>query len=275
MEWPKLKNMILTLLLITNVFLFVLVLTQEMREEGQEQQARETAIAFLTDRGIWVDKEEVPTEITLIPQQITWNRLAEPQYGETLLGQVESEDLGGEIRRYFNANGELRFYSNGEFSGQFVSGFLPLEGKSEEAHGIKILQLLGVSAELRSVWEEEEDLFVLFQQMEEGIPLIGCEQLLVYRQDSLVEISQGRKVEGSYMPLLDPPITVATALLYFYTELQVLGDVCSEIVSIQDCYVLSTTLSAPALLTPAWYLVTDTGAYYLNTLTGELTRGQF
>lgn len=272
MEWSKLKNMIIALLVITNLFLFSIVLTQELQEDNQEQMARTSALEFLAEQGIQVAEEQVPQEIQLIPQQVTWNREEEASQAQKILGPLSIESLGGDILRYYSDKGELRFYSNGEFSGNFPLGAFPHAEQSPEEHGAALLQSFGFSSRLLSVQSQGDTTLLLFQQLLHDIPLIQCEAQLVYQQGSLVEISQGKRMEGTLTPHLTPPITVATALMNFSTQLQVLGDVCSQISNIQTCYLMTTTLSAPGLLTPVWHITTDTGEYYLNTLTGALQR---
>ena len=65
-------------------------------------------------------------------------------------------------------------------------------------------------------------------------------------------------------------ISVPTALLRFLSGIHSMGDVCSEITSIQSGYLLS--VSDTVRLTPAWYISTDTDSYYLDGLTGALTK---
>jgi hypothetical protein len=48
--------------------------------------------------------------------------------------------------------------------------------------------------------------------------------------------------------------------------------VCSRVDNLVQGYVCSTPLSGPMTLTPVWQIVTDTGSYQLNLVTGGLTR---
>jgi len=51
-----------------------------------------------------------------------------------------------------------------------------------------------------------------------------------------------------------------------------LGDVCSRVEIIERGYVSAASLNGPVTLTPAWRIVTDTGAYQLDLIAGVLTR---
>lgn len=272
MEWPKLKNMILVLLLITNFFLLAIIFSQEVQEDGQEQKTRQSALLFLADRGIAISEENVPTQSNLLPQQITWDRSQETGQATALLGKITSDSLGGDIISYHSPLGELRCYSNGEVAGHFPPASFPLEGEDPTTHGADILKKLGVDNLFLHQEEVEDGVLLYFVQTLEEIPLIDCTFILLYQQDSLVEIVQGRRLQGTMTPQLQPCLSVASSLMNFYTQLQVLGDVCSQVVDITPCYWVTASLATPGLLTPMWHITTDTGAYYLNTLTGELDR---
>ena len=85
---------------------------------------------------------------------------------------------------------------------------------------------------------------------------------------------EGRRLNGE--PELDPsrePISIPTTLFQFYHGVTALGDVCSRIDSITEGYLNPLPNGAgPSDLVPVWSISTDTGAYLLNTLTGELSR---
>lgn len=272
MEWPKLKNMILALLLITNLALLSIVLSQEVQEDGQEQQARTTALDFLSDRGIVFQEEQIPTQIPLPAQELAWDRSQEEAQATQLLGAVSQESLGGDILRYHSPQGELRFYTNGEYSGSFDPQLFPCGDQDIPSHGLDFLGQLDIQGDFLYQQNQGGQTVAVFQQSLDQIPLIDCLSTLIYQGGSLVEIAQSRRVQGSLSPQPQAPITVATALMTFYAQLQVLGDVCSEIVAIQPCYWVTSSLTAPGLLTPSWHILTDTGGYYLNNITGELIR---
>ena len=86
-------------------------------------------------------------------------------------------------------------------------------------------------------------------------------------------MTAGRRLVGE--PAEDPgrsTITVATALIQFLNGVDGLGDVCSRVDTITRGYVSSTALSGPMTLTPVWNIVTDTGAYQMDMVTGVLSR---
>ena len=120
---------------------------------------------------------------------------------------------------------------------------------------------------------EEAVTTVVVQQSWKGAPLFRQELTLSYKNGCLVQV-EGRRLNGE--PELDPsrePISIPTTLFQFYHGVTALGDVCSRIDSITEGYLNPLPNGAgPAHLGPVWSISTDTGAYLLNTLTGELSR---
>ena len=60
MEWSKLKNIILVILVITNLVLLAFVASRRLQEARTQEQTRSQAILFLADRRVEVAEELVP-----------------------------------------------------------------------------------------------------------------------------------------------------------------------------------------------------------------------
>ena len=74
MEWPRIKTMILTILLITNIGLLSFVLQRAYQGRQMQQEARENAILFLHNSGIEVDPAAIPGQMGLLPQTVKPSR---------------------------------------------------------------------------------------------------------------------------------------------------------------------------------------------------------
>ena len=96
MPWTKLKNVILLILVLTNLFLLGLVVSQSLQNRRQDSQTREHTILFLSERGVEVDEENIPQSIDLLPQTAERDLEKEQQTAAELLkGEVEQEARGG------------------------------------------------------------------------------------------------------------------------------------------------------------------------------------
>ncbi len=269
MAWSKLKNIILLLLVLTNLFLLFFVFQKEFQEDQMERRARESAISFLRERGIQVEEEQIPRTMDLAPQTVERDRAREEAIAAALLGeQMGVESRGGEVYRYDSAKGAVQFHSDGAFSAEFAPGVFPL-GEDRAKTCMEALALLDFQGELV---EETAD-SLTFRQLWEDVPLFTQQVTLVCREGSLTGMTGGRRLVGR--PEADgsrQPVTVPTALFDFYNGLKTLGDVCSRIDGVIQGYVSTAALSGPIGLTPVWRITTDTGAYQLDLLSGELSR---
>lgn len=269
MEGPKLKNIALLILVLTNLYLLFFVVRLEWQNNVQYRQARTEAIHFLVEKGVAVDERLVPEEITLLPQTVERDLELERHAAAQLLGDgLRMEDRGGGVYRYFGEGGNIQFHSDGSFSAFFTSGSYPL-GEEPERTCLDLLSKLDMEA---SLLEQEEGRW-LFCQRWEGVSLF-TQQVTLETDGRWVEaITAGRRLVGK--PVQDQSrkiITVSTALVEFFNGLNSLGDVCSRVDGIEAGYVTEVSLSGPVSMTPVWRIETDTGAYQLDLVNGQLSR---
>lgn len=269
MQWSKLKNIILLILVITNLSLLYFVVRDMLEQYRFETEARANAISFLEEKGIRVAEEQVPQQMKLRPQTVERNLAEESALAAALLGgEVRVEARGSEIYRCQNDSGWIQFHNDGSFSAQFEAGVFPVTGEQREA-GVEWLKKMKFDGEVLN----ETETALTVRQIWEDAPLFTQQVTLVFEGDHMISMTGGRRLMGD--PKEDPvqnPVTVATALIDVFRGLNDLGDVCSEISMIREGYVASASLSGTMTLTPVWHITTDTGTYQLNTLTGALSR---
>jgi hypothetical protein len=107
----------------------------------------------------------------------------------------------------------------------------------------------------------------------DGARLFTQQVTILWNEEGVVGIESGRRICAQPQPEEDrETIDLSTALINFYNGLNRMGDVCSRVDSIIPGYVSSTALNQRLSLTPVWRVTTDTGAYQLNLVSGELTR---
>ncbi|MEA4933349.1 MAG: hypothetical protein VB071_07195 [Lawsonibacter sp.] len=269
MEWPKLKNIVLIILALTNLFLFIFVAGRDLQNSDYQRKARSDAIQFLVDRGITVTESQVPHKMDLAPQTVERDLEQEGALAAQLLnGSVQVEARGGEVYRYFNENGSIQFHSDGAFAATFASGVFQV-GEDREKDCLALLTKLNFEGKL--IEKQTDSLTV--QQLWNGVPLFTQQVTLELRDNCVTSMTAGRRLVGQPVPdTARKTVTVATAMIEFFNSVNALGDVCSRVDSITQGYASSIALSGPMTLTPVWRIVTDTGAYQLDLVTGTLTR---
>lgn len=269
MESSKLKNLVLLILILTNLGLLAFTVQRRYQETRLQGRALEDAVRFLASRGVAVDGADVPDAGALPPQTAARDLEREAALAAGLLGEdVRPQSAGAEVYRYENGRGYLQFHGSGAFSGEFTPGAIPIGG-DPEAGCLELLDELGIRGEPISRGEDT----LVFRQLWQEVPLFSQQITLEVKEGSLVSLTAQQQLAGT--PAADlsrQTVSTATALIQFLNGVSALGDVCSRVERIQPGYVGAVPLSGPMALTPVWSVTTDTGSYQLDLVSGELTR---
>ena len=272
MEWPKLKNIILLMLLCVNAFLLVLEIQRQWESHTYAQGAREDAAAVLWETSrVHLDLDLLPQELSLPVLTVSRDPELERAQAAALLGEpltLSQDGLG-----YEGPRGTAQFYVDGEVSAALTPGAWPLEGAAED-FALELLEAMGIEAEVLSVEELGAETVVTVGQLWAGTPVFDCTAVLVFRDGALREVrgEESRRLVGDPQPAggtwegLDLP----TLLLRFAAYVQANGVVCREITGFTAGYALDAQ-SEPARLIPTWRVETDAGAFDWNTATGAVT----
>lgn len=275
MEWSKIKNIVILLLALVNVFLLVLVVSQERRSVRYQEEARTEAVAVLAKNGVDFLPERIPGDLELLPLEVERDRMGELEdsMAEALLGDVRKENQGGDLQvTYVSHTGQADFYSSGRFIFTFQPGALPLSGEEPARHAADCLRSLGFEGEIAGVEYDGETVTVTFFQNWEGIPVFSCEAVFSYQDGELRQID-AQRLSGTARQAAggEALLSTATVLIRFLAGI---NDgavrVCTEIQDMTPGY--QANLSRPVTyLSPVWRITTDTGVYYMDGVTGEIT----
>ncbi len=271
MEWSKIKNIILLILVLVNVALLALVVLRENRSAQNVEEARAGAVAALERSGIAVELERLPQDMELCELTFTRDRGGEQAAAEALLGAVSAGADSSAVRLvYTGAGGTAEFAMGGEFTVALEPGVHTLNGRTEEEAGLGCLELLGIQAELVSAVRDGGDTVLTYRQLWQGVPVFSCPVELTWRDGELVRI-QGQRLAGSSAPAggTELPLSTATVLVRFLAGLNAEGTICSRLEDMTAGYLLSGT--TPLKMVPVWRITTDTGAYYVDGMTGTLS----
>lgn len=273
MEWRKLKNLIILILLTVNGFLLVLVGVRREESARYERSALERTVQVLEKGGIQVDIEAVAAADGLTPMTVERDVEREARLVSALLGEeVQGDNRGGGLYLYRGALGEVSLRAGGELSADF-----PLSGhwKTDrpEGHAAALLKKLGVEGELTGQADERGDVVLRFRQSWNGMPVFSCEVEFTYRDGYLTAFRGALLMAAEGTAETGQALTLSTALTRFSEGLGATGDVCSAIRAMEPGYRgTAQSLSGGARLTPVWLVTTDTANYYLDCVTGSLTR---
>ena len=269
MEWRKLKNIVLLILLTLNLVLVALLGGPRLSAYYCQTQADRAAVEFLAQKGIGISESVLPDHTQFQPQIVQRDLEEEARLAAQLLGEdVTQQAQGGEVYRYASPKGVLQFHSDGSFWAELEARDFPLEGGGQNA-ALEVLNKLGFSGDV----VEQRLRSVTVCQNWGGGSLFDQQATVGWSQVGITEIAAGRRLYGSPIPDTGrASIDRATALINFYNGLNRMGDVCSRVDKITPGYLSATSLNKVMTLTPVWQVTTDTGSYCLNLVDGTLER---
>ena len=273
MEWQKLKNIIILILLVVNGFLLVLAGSRREEAESYERTALEQTVQVLEKGGIQVDVNAVDSAEGLTAMAVDRDLDREAKMVRALLyEEVEGGTRGGGLYLYRGALGEVSVRPGGELTAEFQED-KRWEADRPEEHAAGLLKKMGVEGTQTGLSEEDGETRVRFRQSWNGTAVFSCELEFTYRDGML------RTLRGSLIPAsggtaeAGQVLTLPTALMRFSEEVGAAGDVCSAIRSMEAGYQgTAQSLSGGVRLSPVWLVSTDTAEYYLDCITGSLTR---
>ena len=273
MEWRKLKNLIILILLTVNAFLLVLVGARREEAAEYERSALEQTALVLENRGIAVDCSGLSAGDSLTPLGAGRELERELHMAQALLGKaVQADNRGGGLYLYHSGMGDLAMRTGGELSAE-LGGSEDWRTDHPERHAAGLLKKMGIEGLLTGVTEEGDRTGVRFRQLWHGTPVFSCEVEFTYSSHFLRSIQGTLLTAGGGAAEAGRVLTLPTALMRFSEEIAATGDVCTAVYSMVPGYRGTTqSLSGGVRLTPVWLVDTDTGSFYLDGLTGALTR---
>ena len=131
MEWSKLKNVILLMLLCVNIILLLLVGSQASQDKRYQAETRQAAQAVLEQGGIDFTLDEFPDDLALSVTTVTRDRTGEAGIAAALLGEVTLEGESEVRPRYSGPGGVAEFSMNGSFTITLTPGTWRLESDQD------------------------------------------------------------------------------------------------------------------------------------------------
>ncbi len=270
MEWSKIKNIVILILLFVNAALLVLVASRESRRAHSEAETWAGTIAALERSGISFSLP-APPPMELAPLTFTRDREGERSAAEALLGPLEEQADSSPARTSYAASaGHAEFSMDGEFILRLEPDVWLLNGRSYDQASQDALERLGFAGILLEEREEAGRRVLRYCQAWEGAPLFSCRTELCWQDGSLLSV-QGQRMAGTAAPAAGGSVLpTADILIRFLAGLNQAGDVCSRIDAMTGGYLVNSN-SRPIQLLPAWLVETDNRSYYVNGLTGEVS----
>ena len=142
MQWSKIKNIVILILLVVNALLLAQVGYREMESARYRRQARDEAALLLAQSGIRVDVASLPEDPGLLSMRCERDSGEEAVLAEALLGSSAEQPDGS----FSGERGTVWFYSSGEFYAVFKPGAWQVE-TAPEATAYRVMELLEIRPE--------------------------------------------------------------------------------------------------------------------------------
>ena len=271
MEWSKLKTIILLMLVGVNLFLLGLVGLRATQGAFYADETRQAVVQVLERGGISFLPEQVPDDLSLPPLTNTRNRDSEEAIAQLLLGSVTQTGESDLRPSYTGENGTAEFSMNGTFTITLTGeSWTCPPGQTISQASQACLEQMGFQAGEEQLFTQGDTTWATYCQMWEGAPVFSCQVTLLWEGTTLTQI-EGSRLSGeteadSSRALLSTP----TVLMRFLAGVSQDGYICSQIRSMDGGYLASGSTRS-VQLTPVWRIATDTGDYYVDAVTGDIT----
>ena len=261
MQWSKIKNIVILILLAVNLLLLAQVGYREAESARYRREAREEAVALLTNNGIQVDLAILPEDPKLGPMRCERDSGSEAALAAALLGSAAEQEDGS----YAGEKGKLWLYSSGDFTAALGPGAYPLGERTAESLSALVMEKLGFEGEVLSTVEADGVTTVRMRQSWEGTPIFSCEAALVFEGGELKSI-RGKRLPGTPVSVAgESAMTVTTALVRFLSGVTENGYVRSEVRGLTMGYEMEAVpTSSTFKLTPVWQIETDANPFRLE-----------
>lgn len=266
MDRYRLKNIIILILALVNLFLLGSLAQRRSAENAAHQNTVEQISSLFAAEGITLNVESIPTKLP--PPSQTLNRSVEldRKAAAFLLGDSLSRtDQGGGIFTYSGNNGGALFRANGNFD---AAGNL----SSENAEGFcrDFCEEFGYS-EPQFQLDEHGSGTAVATRVWNHLPIFNCIVTFALVENTVVSVTGTLLPElATELPETEPPFSALAALTAFQQTRKETGAVVTSISNISLCYELQSPIAAPLSLTPAWCIDTNTAKYYVNAITGAV-----
>ena len=265
MERYRLKNIIILILALVNVFLLGSLTSRRAAEEGARRRATEQLVALFAADGVELDAAVISREQPPAPRTLDRDTELDRELAAFLLGEgLARDDQGGGLYVYTSAAGVARFESSGSFHAA---------GQLAEAEALAFCQDFCKTfqyRDLHAALDEDGSGTVTAVRDYGGYPVLGSTVSFTVDHGAVIAAT-GTLLSDRYTetPGEQAPLSAAGALTAFQQHRRETGAVVSQVTDMYLCFDLQST--SPILLTPAWCVVTDSLNYYVNCFSGAIS----
>lgn len=271
MDKSKVKNFILFVLALVNIFLLFIVISSAKEERDARAYREESLEKVLSDNGITLNPDiELPDTV---PPLLSLKRDMDDELDSfrSLIGDCSASGLGGNVYFYDGVDGKAQSRGTGEFEIMLNSGVIT-KGKDPVAAAKSALKKLGIECSDidPEIVVDGESTTVTLCCSWEGVVIYSARIDFYFTSDNLLLISGTRPLDtkNTVSSSENYPDSL-TVLMGFLESIRQSGYVCSEINDLRIEYFMYSAVSGYCTLKPVWCIQTNSGPYYIDAETGK------
>lgn len=262
MKTSRLKNIVILILALANVFLAALLLVQQSQQRAAYRRTCEELTALCALDGISIDAAALPRDDALATVDLARDTDTEQQFAELLLGSVQRIDAGGGIYRYEGASGSAVLRSGGQ-----VEVVCTRAVDDPDALCAEVFSAFGYTETQRAA--DGNEITATRRLGEDGI--FNAWLTLRFDGDTLTG-ADGVLLPAGSGRLDADGLDAVSAVVSYLDYRNASGVICTAITGVQRGYLLQSAASAPLRLVGVWRIETDVASYYVNSSNGEVLR---
>ena len=266
METYRLKNIVILILILLNLFLLLLISSRQVTQLRAEQALIDQTVSLLEKNQIDISPSLLKNDESLVSCTYTRNDEAEAAFAAALVGPVRVTHDPSGANLYTGHLGSVTFRPNGFF---FLTMPAPIPVTTDHE---AFLRACCPSHYHENMVTHPGDTTVLtVSPRVNGLPVYGASMEFSFQKDTLTAAS------GFFLPSAEGAsenrtvITRSAAAVLLMDHCQSEGRICSGITDITTGYLLQSTVSSPLLLTPVYRIDTNTHSYYVDAISGHVT----
>lgn len=272
MEWSRVKNILIILLLLVNGFLFAAYMNAELSQRKDEAETRNNVYQILTRLGIEIDPELIPSDSeVLYPARIERDINKEQTIAETILGELNKTELGGGKITYSSSIGTLGFRNGGFFDIDIKTSNVK-DAEHARKIALKTLKPFNISTDssLVTVVETPDGYEITFPQLYSKYKVFNCLNTVRINFDGSLSISGRRAADTIVFARGFHPRGISGLFLDLADNISELGTPIKKITEVESGFMVETVSGTGMNLITVWRIKANGVDYYISALDGKL-----
>ncbi len=272
MDKSRIKNLIIIVLLLVNVFLAGIVISDSAQSRAYASASDESLMEALKNSGITLADRSLLNAGTVPSCSVSRDLSREKRQVSSVIGSVQQQDQGGNIVMYYGNDGQACFRGTGDFEILMENATVPV-GDDPARTSENFLKKIGIDIDADTAQVKYSSsgasCTVTAMCLFEGRPIVNCLVTLNYSDTNLLLVSGTRPLTDASESASGSEMDAATAVMRLIAMLDDSGYLCSSITDVGHCYKMDVSASGTGTLTPLWRFSTDIGDFYINGITGK------